>query len=105
MGMGKRDSKLPSSYDILRPLQNISFFHLDTPWFMFKAPRILQSVFSAIDDLYLFKISYALFGGSVAKWALFSQLTNWFIFFCINRTFSNSLELFSHLWAFTIGLV
>lgn len=70
----------------------LAFFRLDTPWFMMKAPRILQSIFSAIGDLYLFKLSHVLFGASVAKWALFSQLTNWFIFFCINRTLSNSLE-------------
>ncbi|MBA0568159.1 hypothetical protein Golob_005670, partial [Gossypium lobatum] len=57
-----------------------------------KAPRLLQSIFSAVGDLYLYKLSFALFGDGVAKWALFSQLANWFMFFCFNRTFSNSLE-------------
>ena len=97
-----------------------------------KAPRLLQSIFSAVGDLYLYKLSLVLFGGDVAKWAvsfyymfywdfvlafaiklffwmllsmelfmmddvlnffqLFSQLANWFMFFCFNRTLSNSLE-------------
>ncbi|XVE71741.1 hypothetical protein DITRI_Ditri10aG0176200 [Diplodiscus trichospermus] len=65
---------------------------LDMPWFMMKAPRLLQSIFSAVGDLYLYKLSLVLFGGGVAKWALFSQLANWFMFFCFNRTLSNSLE-------------
>ncbi|XP_071722635.1 mannosyltransferase APTG1-like [Rutidosis leptorrhynchoides] len=68
------------------------FLGLDTPWFMMKAPRLLQSVFAAVGDLYLYKLSHALFGNHVAKWALFSQLANWFMLFCITRTFSNSLE-------------
>ncbi|CAN6725330.1 unnamed protein product [Malus baccata var. baccata] len=43
-------------------------------------------------DIYLYELSVILFGDCVAKWALFSQLTNWFMFYCITRTFSNSLE-------------
>ncbi|KAJ9153496.1 hypothetical protein P3X46_026926 [Hevea brasiliensis] len=70
----------------------LALLGLDTPWFMTKAPRLLQALFSAVGDLYLYKLSYALFNYSVAKWALFSQLSNWFIFFCFNRTLSNSLE-------------
>ncbi|XVE98676.1 hypothetical protein REPUB_Repub03eG0128000 [Reevesia pubescens] len=91
-----------------------------------KAPRLLQSIFSAVGDLYLYKHSLALFGDCVAKGAvsffstfrryftlpfaiklffwlllsmmyltftrLFSQLANWFLFFCFNRMLSNSLE-------------
>ncbi|XP_061997167.1 mannosyltransferase APTG1-like isoform X2 [Rosa rugosa] len=59
---------------------------------MVKAPRLFQSLFSAFGDLYLYKLSVILFGDQVAKWALFSQLTNWFMFFCLTRTLSNSLE-------------
>ncbi|XP_038718835.1 GPI mannosyltransferase 3 isoform X2 [Tripterygium wilfordii] len=57
-----------------------------------RAPRMLQSVFSAVCDFYLYKLSYVIFGGHVAKWTLLSQLGNWFMFFCLNRTLSNSLE-------------
>ncbi|KAK1418396.1 hypothetical protein QVD17_27540 [Tagetes erecta] len=66
--------------------------HLDTPLFMIKAPRLLQSMLSSFGDLYLFKLSHALYGDHVAQWALFAQLTNWFMFYCITRTLSNSLE-------------
>ncbi|CAK8564240.1 unnamed protein product [Lathyrus sativus] len=70
----------------------LGLLHLDNPWFMMRAPRLLQSVFSAVGDLYLYKLSAVLFGDSVAKWALFSQLSNWFMFYCFSRTLSNSLE-------------
>ncbi|KAJ6355359.1 hypothetical protein OIU77_005862 [Salix suchowensis] len=70
----------------------LALFGLDTPWFMAHSPRLLQALFSAVGDLYFYKLSNAIFGNSVAKWALFSQLANWFMFFCFNRTLSNSLE-------------
>ncbi|XP_052180477.1 mannosyltransferase APTG1 isoform X1 [Diospyros lotus] len=70
----------------------LALFRLDAPWIMIKAPRMFQSIFSAVGDLYIYKLSHVLFGNHVAQWALFSQLTNWFMFFCINRTLSNSLE-------------
>lgn len=70
----------------------LSVLHLDTPLFMIKSPRLLQSFLSAFGDLYMFKLSHVLYGGHVAQWALFSQLTNWFMFYCITRTLSNSLE-------------
>nr|GEU33282.1 GPI mannosyltransferase 3 [Tanacetum cinerariifolium] len=70
----------------------LSILHLDTPLLMIKAPRLLQSIFSAFGDLYLFKLSHVLYGGRVAQWALFAQLSNWFMFYCITRTLSNSLE-------------
>ncbi|XP_050208020.1 mannosyltransferase APTG1 [Mercurialis annua] len=70
----------------------LALLGLDTPWFMTKMPRLLQAFFSAVGDLYLYKISHALFNNSVAKWALFCQLANWFMFFCFSRTLSNSLE-------------
>ncbi|KAI3423779.1 uncharacterized protein J3R85_010785 [Psidium guajava] len=70
----------------------LALLGLDKPWFMMRAPRLLQSTFSAVGDLYLYKLSRLLFGNCVARWALFSELTNWFMFFCITRTLSNSLE-------------
>lgn len=70
----------------------LALFGLDTPWFMVHAPRLLQALFSAVGDLYFYRLSNAIFGNFVAKWALFSQLANWFMFFCFNRTLSNSLE-------------
>ncbi|WOG93982.1 hypothetical protein DCAR_0313272 [Daucus carota subsp. sativus] len=70
----------------------LALLHLDTPLFMIKAPRMLQSMLSALGDLYLYKFSGVLFGDHVAQWALFAQITNWFMFYCTTRTLSNSLE-------------
>ncbi|XP_020115189.1 GPI mannosyltransferase 3-like isoform X1 [Ananas comosus] len=70
----------------------MAFLRLDTPLFMVKAPRLLQAVFASVGDLYLFKLSKLVFNEHVARWALFSQFVNWFMFFCITRTLSNSLE-------------
>ncbi|KZV18039.1 GPI mannosyltransferase 3-like [Dorcoceras hygrometricum] len=70
----------------------LAFLGLDSPWFMTRTPRLLQSIFAAFGDLYLYKLSKNLFGDSAANWALFAQLTNWFMFFCITRTLSNCLE-------------
>lgn len=71
----------------------MAFFGFDKiPWFMIRAPRLLQSVFAAVGDLYVYKLSRLLFGQHVSRWALFCQLTNWFMFFCITRTLSNTLE-------------
>eukprot|EP01018_Ginkgo_biloba_P025171 Gb_16626 [translate_table: standard] len=70
----------------------LAIFKLDTPWSMIKAPRLLQSIFAAIGDLYLYKLARRFFGERVSQWALFCQMTNWFLFFAITRTLSNSLE-------------
>uniref|UniRef100_K7MK99 Mannosyltransferase n=2 Tax=Glycine subgen. Soja TaxID=1462606 RepID=K7MK99_SOYBN len=61
---------------IFVPLYSLlALLHLDTPWLMMRAPRLLQSVFSAVGDLYLYKLSAVLFGYSVAKWTLETVLT------------------------------
>ncbi|KAL2611148.1 hypothetical protein R1flu_022840 [Riccia fluitans] len=65
---------------------------LDTPWLMARAPRLLQALFAAVCDVYLFKLTAQVFGGRPAFWALFSQMVNWFTFFCMTRTLSSSLE-------------
>ncbi|KAG6541769.1 hypothetical protein Mapa_016781 [Marchantia paleacea] len=65
---------------------------LDTPWFMARSPRLLQAVFAAACDVYLFKLTTRIFGSRSAFWALFAQMINWFTFFCMTRTLSNSLE-------------
>ncbi|KAK3221606.1 hypothetical protein Dsin_008631, partial [Dipteronia sinensis] len=61
----------------------LAILHLDFPWFMVNAPRLLQAIFSAVGDLYLYKLSNALFNDRVAKWA---------VSFCyvlfLDRTFS-----------------
>lgn len=70
----------------------LALLRLDSPLFMMKAPRMLQSILSAFGDLYFYKLSKVLFDDHVAQWALFAQITNWFMFYCTTRTLSNSLE-------------
>eukprot|EP00250_Pteridium_aquilinum_P023112 c26218_g1_i1 orf=91-1770(+) len=65
---------------------------MDTRWLVMKAPRLLQALFAAGGDLYLFRLSRHYWGDHVARWAIFCQLCNWFTFFCMVRTFSNCLE-------------
>nr|GMC90353.1 GPI mannosyltransferase 3 [Ipomoea batatas] len=87
---GIRSYLHPSIFALLYKI--LTFLKLDSPWFMIRAPRLLQSVFSAVGDLYMYKLSRVLFDDHVAKLALFAQLTNWFLFFSFTRTLSNSLE-------------
>ncbi|KAA8522802.1 hypothetical protein F0562_009225 [Nyssa sinensis] len=47
----------------------LALLHLDSPWFMMKAPCLLQSILSAVGDLYLYKLSQVLFDEFVAQWA------------------------------------
>ncbi|XP_047321722.1 mannosyltransferase APTG1 [Impatiens glandulifera] len=89
-GEGIRSFLHPMVFAVLYKV--LALLQLDTPLFIRKAPRILQALFSAIGDLYLYKLAQLLFDTNVANLALFSQLTNWFMFFCFNRTLSNSLE-------------
>jgi phosphatidylinositol glycan class B len=70
----------------------LAVLHLDNTWFMRKGPRIFQSVIAAVGDLYLYKLSHRLFGERAAQWTLFCQLSNWFNFFCMPRTFANCME-------------
>lgn len=65
---GIRSYLHPSIFALLYKV--LAFLHLDTPWFMMKAPRLLQSIFSAVGDLYLYKLSKILFGKNVARWAV-----------------------------------
>jgi phosphatidylinositol glycan class B len=48
----------------------LALLHLDNPWFMVMAPRLLQSVFAAFGDLYLYKLSKCIFNVQVAQWTV-----------------------------------
>nr|XP_017250428.1 PREDICTED: GPI mannosyltransferase 3-like [Daucus carota subsp. sativus] len=60
----------------------LALLNLDTPLVMIKAPRKMQSIFSALGDLHLCKFPRVLFGDQAAKWAT----TN------CTRTLSSRLE-------------
>lgn len=67
-------------------------FGLDSRILLIKLPRILQGIFAACGDLYLFKLSWKLTDRATAQWTLFCQLTSWFMFYCSTRTLTNSME-------------
>lgn len=70
----------------------LELLKMDTRWLVVKAPRLLQAVFAASGDYYLYRLARHYWGEHAARWAIFCQLSNWFTFFCMVRTFSNCLE-------------
>lgn len=52
----------------------LAVLRLDNSWFMTRTPRLFQSVFAGVGDVYLYKLSYRLFGERVAQWAVSSFL-------------------------------
>ena len=67
-------------------------FKLDFPIFIIYLPRIIQAIFGAIGEYYIYKLARLLYGSSVAWWVLFCEVTSWFTFYCITRTLTNSME-------------
>ncbi|EFA77662.1 putative transmembrane protein [Heterostelium album PN500] len=67
-------------------------FKLDTPYAVIIVPKLLQGIVAAVGDIYLYKLSKAIFGKECAKWTLIINLINWYTFVCIVRTYSNSIE-------------
>ncbi|RHY30808.1 hypothetical protein DYB32_004009 [Aphanomyces invadans] len=58
----------------------------------FPSHLLLQGVFTAITDIFLYKLARTYFDASTAKYALLCQISSWFVFFALSRTFSNSIE-------------
>ncbi|KAJ1339983.1 hypothetical protein BSLG_005418 [Batrachochytrium salamandrivorans] len=56
------------------------------------APRIFPGVLAAISDFFTFLLAYRLFGVNTALWTLASVAMSWFNYYCLVRTYSNSLE-------------
>ncbi|CAI9108412.1 OLC1v1007995C1 [Oldenlandia corymbosa var. corymbosa] len=80
----------------------LAIFHLDTPLFMVKAPRLLQSIFSAFGDLYSYKLSKIVFGEYVAKWATVLTLASLYYWPCI-RGSSTESTVTSRSWALALA--
>ncbi|KAF8772256.1 hypothetical protein HU200_005971 [Digitaria exilis] len=57
----------------------LALLHLDTPWFMVITPRLLQSVFAAFGDLYVYKLSKRIFNVQVAQWTVSLKSYNMYI--------------------------
>jgi phosphatidylinositol glycan class B len=64
----------------------------DTRWAVAWGPRLLQAGAAGLGDLYVYRLGVRVFGERAGRWALACSLTSWFNFYCITRTFSNSLE-------------
>jgi phosphatidylinositol glycan class B len=85
--MARRDSRLRlSSYKI------VDIFKLDFPILIIYLPRVIQAIFGAFGEYYIYKLARLLYGTSVAWWVMFCQVTSWFVFYCITRTLTNSME-------------
>lgn len=56
------------------------------------SPKLFQSLFAAVTDIYTYKLANKLYGEGPAKWAMVASLLSMFNFFCSTRTLSNSIE-------------
>lgn len=74
----------------------LAILGLDSRWMVAWGPRILQSIFAATGD-----VAVGLLGGSKAQEL---QLLNWFLAFCLPRTYSNSLECVLFTWSLVFYL-
>jgi phosphatidylinositol glycan class B len=88
--VGLRSFLHPGIFALLYKLLQI--LSLDSARAMIVAPKILQGIFAAICDYFTYKLAFKTFSASVAQWTLILQLTNWFNYYCLVRTYSNSLE-------------
>ena len=70
---------------------------LDSRWMVAWTPRGLQAVIAACGD-----VAIARLGGPSAQWL---QITNWFMAFCLPRTYSNSLECVLFTWCLVLYVV
>ena len=70
----------------------LEVFGLDDTYLFLVLPKILQAYFAALGDFYTVKLGNQMFGFETGSWTMFSVLCNWFNFYCVGRTYSNSLE-------------
>lgn len=70
----------------------LKVFGLDSRWLIVQGPRVMQSLASAVGDVYLFKLSKLLGGEKEACFSLFTYWASWFGFFCSPRTLTNNVE-------------
>ncbi|KAH3697157.1 GPI mannosyltransferase 3-like [Dreissena polymorpha] len=87
---GLRGYLYPSIFAIFYKI--LAILGMDNRVMLIKFPRIIQGVIAACGDLYLYKLSWLLSDRATAQWALFCQMTNWFMLYCSTRTLTNSTE-------------
>lgn len=74
------------------PYKILAVLRLDSAMTLIRTPRLVQGIFAAFGDLYLYKLAGKLFGQKVSQWALACNLLSWFTFYCVTRSLTNSTE-------------
>ena len=75
------------------PYKVLQIFGLDSPLAVTYSPRIVQGLLAGVCDIYIYKLALKLFSNKdIANFALFCSICSWFHFYCLVRTFSNSVE-------------
>ena len=70
----------------------LDIFKLDFTILIIYLPKVIQAIFGAVGEYHVYRLARLQHGISVAWWVLFCQVTSWFIFYCITRTLTNSME-------------
>uniref|UniRef100_A0A0N5AD87 Mannosyltransferase n=1 Tax=Syphacia muris TaxID=451379 RepID=A0A0N5AD87_9BILA len=70
----------------------LKLLSLDTVDTVIYLPRLMHAVVFGISDYFYYQLSKRLLTAVGARFALFSYLTSWFVWYCATRTLSNSLE-------------
>ncbi|KAI8926169.1 Alg9-like mannosyltransferase family-domain-containing protein [Entophlyctis helioformis] len=65
---------------------------LDDTYLLILAPRAVQGVFAGLADTFTFMLALKMFGSRTARWTIAAMLMCWFNWYCLVRTYSNSLE-------------
>lgn len=87
---GIRGALHPMIFALLFKLLKV--LKLDDSELIYVAPRLVQAFFASICDFFVFMLSFRLFGLETAKFTLICTLVSWFNFYCLVRTYSNSME-------------
>ncbi len=69
----------------------LEYVGLDGPWVEY-APRLLHGVLAALGDYFTMRFAERVFGAAAARWTLLCCMSSWFLFYCMVRSFSNSIE-------------
>lgn len=75
------------------PYKFLQILGIDTPLLVAITPRIVQGIIAGIGDAYIYLYALKIFKNEdIAYLALFCSIFSWFHFYCLIRTFSNSIE-------------
>jgi len=82
------------------PMQLVAWVAPDSAYWAHMLPRMLvHGVLASLADGATCALAARLGGPNARAWALLFTASNWFIFYCMPRTYSNSLEAALHILA------